>query len=61
MAGVAYKWREGARMAVDAQMAGEHIEHLRKKANGQLIPAQVVDDARSPTALLTPPSSGTTA
>lgn len=54
MPGTVFRWREGARMTVDAQMAGEHIEHLRKQANGQLTPAQVVDDARDERALLHP-------
>ena len=47
MPGMVYKWRSGARLPVDAQVAGEAIEALRVRAGGQLSPAQVVDAARS--------------
>jgi hypothetical protein len=46
MPGTVYQWRSGARIPVEAQAAGEEIEHLRKKANGALTPAFVVDAAR---------------
>jgi hypothetical protein len=52
MPGTVYRWRDGTRLAIDAQMAGEHIEHLRKKANGALTPAQVLADARDAKSVL---------
>lgn len=49
-----YEWRSGARINVDAQQAGDTIEHLRTKANGSLTPAMVVDAARPTTSVLHP-------
>lgn len=54
MPSMVYQWRSGSRLSIDAQMAGEEIEHLRKKANGQLSPATVVDAARNEKHILHP-------
>nr|WP_321985325.1 hypothetical protein [uncultured Lichenicoccus sp.] len=54
MHGMTYQWRQGARFSVDPQYAGEEIETLRKRANGQLTPAQVVDAARNEASVLHP-------
>jgi hypothetical protein len=52
MAGVTYAFREGARLQrgarVSAQIVGEHLEGLRRRAGGELTPAFVVEDARRP-------------
>ena len=54
MNGMVYQWRSGTRLPVDAQLAGETIERLRQKANGQLTPTQVVDASRADKAPLHP-------
>lgn len=41
-----YKWKPQAGIKVDAQAAGEHLEQVRVRNNGQLTPRAVVDDAR---------------
>lgn len=54
MPGMTYQWRGQNRLPVKAQAAGEEIEHLRKRANGPLQPAAVVDAARDEKAVLHP-------
>ncbi len=47
MTGIAYQWRPGTRLTIDAQAAGDAIETLRVRSGGQVTPAQVVAAARS--------------
>lgn len=49
-----YKWKPQAGIQVDAQVAGERLEELRVRNNGQLTPRAVVDDARPEQAPLHP-------
>ncbi len=41
-----YQWRDGARMAAEAQSAGEELERIRTKHNGRLEPDWVVHAAK---------------
>ena len=41
-----YKWREGYRASVKAQVAGERLDAIREENGGHLTPADVVEDAR---------------
>lgn len=45
MTQVVYSWKRG-RIPVDAQVAGEHLEKLRIRNNGQLTPDQILSDAQ---------------
>jgi len=47
-----YRWKPQSNIGVDAQMAGERLEALRIRCNGQLMPRAVVEDARPPEAPL---------
>lgn len=49
-----FKWAEGARVPIDAQVAGERLEQLESVAGGPVTPKQVVDDARPEDAPLHP-------
>lgn len=48
MARVIYGWRSGAHISLDAQKAGEELDRLRTRHNGQLTPETVVEKARDP-------------
>ena len=51
MSAPVYKWRPQANIKIDAKVAGQHLEKLRVRNNGQLTPRGVLDDAadrRSP-------------
>jgi hypothetical protein len=41
-----YQWKRGARLSIDAQVAGERLETIRERNSGVLTPAAVVSDAR---------------
>jgi hypothetical protein len=43
---VVYQWKEGSRIPVKAQVAGEQIARLTERNGGHLAPSDVVDDAR---------------
>jgi hypothetical protein len=43
---VVYQWKEGSRVPVKAQIAGEHLERLQSQKGGRLTPIDVVRDAR---------------
>jgi hypothetical protein len=49
-----YRWADKAVVPIDAQIAGEMIEDLRKKTAGLFKPAVVVDAARPETSPLHP-------
>lgn len=50
-----YKWADGSQVkGVKAQVAGSHLERLRKRHNEVLTPRIVVEDARSPASPLHP-------
>lgn len=46
MTRVIYGWRQGSRVNLDPQKAGEELERIKKAGNGLLEPANVVDAAR---------------
>ncbi len=52
MTGVAYQWRPGTRIPIDAQSAGNAIEALRVRSGGQVTPEQVVAAARTKRSVL---------
>lgn len=43
-----YRWKEGARISVDAQAAGAELERIRVRHNGRLEPEWVVHNAKAP-------------
>lgn len=43
---VTYHWKEGSRLPIDAQAAGESLERLREDRGGRLTPDDVVISAR---------------
>lgn len=47
MTRVVYGWRQGARVNLDPQKAGEELERIKKAGNGLLEPANVVEAARN--------------
>lgn len=49
---VNYGWRPGARIAIDAQKAGQALQRIEKAHNGLLEPEMIVDAARSETSPL---------
>jgi len=49
-----YQWRDGARVNLDAQTAGEEIERVRTAQNGRLAPLDLVEASRDPAAPLHP-------
>lgn len=49
-----YQWRDGARVKIDAQTAGEEIERVRTAQNGRLAPFDLVEASRDPAAPLHP-------
>jgi hypothetical protein len=52
MARVIYGWRQGSRIGIDAQKAGEAIANLQKGRNDPLEPQQIVDAARAEDSVL---------
>lgn len=46
MTRVVYGWRQGSRVNLDPQKAGEELERIKKAGNGLLEPANVVEAAR---------------
>lgn len=51
---VIYGWRQGSRIGIDAQEAGETIARLQKRKNAPLEPADIVDEARNIDSVLHP-------
>jgi hypothetical protein len=49
-----YKWKEGARVSIDPQAAGEEIERVRVAQNGRLLAPDLVESARDPSSPLHP-------
>ena len=49
-----YKWKEGARVSIDPQTAGEEIERVRVAQNGRLLAPDLVERARDPSSPLHP-------
>jgi hypothetical protein len=49
-----YRWKEGSRLPVSAQVAGEHLERLQAQQGGRLTPLDVVRDARKRSSPLHP-------
>ena len=49
-----YQWKEGSKIKLDAQMAGEELERIRTWHNGRLTQEMVVEAARDPGAPLHP-------
>lgn len=49
-----YRWKEGSRLPVSAQRAGEHLEKLQAEKQGRLTPVDVVRDARKKSSPLHP-------
>jgi hypothetical protein len=49
-----YKWKEGARVSIDPQTAGEEIERVRISQNGRLLAPDLVERARDPASPLHP-------
>lgn len=49
-----YQWKRGARVSIDAQVAGERLDAIREANGGALTPAAVVSDARAATSPLHP-------
>jgi hypothetical protein len=49
-----YRWRDGYRASVNAQVAGERLAEIREENGGHLTPADVVEDARPEDAPLHP-------
>lgn len=49
-----YRWRDGYRASVNAQVAGERLGLIREANGGHLTPGAVVDDARPEDAPLHP-------
>lgn len=43
-----YKWKQGSRVALDAEVAGAELERIRVHHNGRLESETVVREARSP-------------
>lgn len=43
---VLYAWRDGSRVALDAQAAGEELARIADEHGGELRPRQVVDESR---------------
>lgn len=43
-----YKWQPNTNIKVEAQIAGVHLEKLRKTNNGKLTPEAILHDAKSP-------------
>lgn len=41
-----YKWGEGVRLSLDAQVVGDHLERIRQRHEDELTPELVVKDAR---------------
>lgn len=41
-----YKWGEGTRFSLDAQVVGNHLERIRQRHQDELTPELVVKDAR---------------
>jgi len=41
-----YAWREGARVSLNAQIAGQRLEQLKREHRGLVTPEAVVTDAR---------------
>lgn len=54
MAEKTFKYREGRRFGVPAQVAGERLEEIRQAGAGVLTPAAVVEDASDPDSPLHP-------
>lgn len=52
MPNMVYQWRNGTRLGINAQQAGEAIDLLTRKANGALTPAAVVNAARNEESVL---------
>jgi hypothetical protein len=46
MSGITYRWAKGAQVSVDPQVAGETLEAIRDKNDGDLTPETIVDAAR---------------
>ncbi|HYF57309.1 MAG TPA: hypothetical protein VEA41_23880 [Salinarimonas sp.] len=51
---VRYGWRPGSHISLDPQRAGEELDRLRTRHNGQLTPETVVAQARDPKSSLHP-------
>lgn len=51
---VIYGWRQGARINIDPQKAGEELAKLQKSKNDLLEPENIVDAARDPKSVLHP-------
>jgi hypothetical protein len=51
---VTYGWRPGSHINLDPQKAGEELDRLRTRHNGQLTPETVVEQAKDPKSHLHP-------
>jgi len=49
-----YKWKQGSRLDISAQVAGEELERIRVRNNGRLESAMVVEAARDESSPLYP-------
>ena len=49
-----YKWKQGSKAPVSAQVAGEELERIRTWRNGRLDPKDVIEASRDPGAPLHP-------
>lgn len=47
MSQTAYKWKPGARVKINAKVAGAELERLRTQRNGRLTPADVLEAAKA--------------